>query len=185
MAASLSRSPSTSSSTATATVKDKSPSPSSTMVSQQSHTAARPDRSYTTKSSSTSWNPLVFVERKLFGLYWHIETVFALAMLEAWEVFLVITVFLTLTSLILYSLIFYFPRHIQLVARRAMYYVYGTLPSSSAATASMASLDASAPKAAAAASQAAGLLSAIPTHSSSIVDSIRQSTIAAASKLDL
>lgn len=131
----------------------------------------------------TSWNPLVFIERKLFGIYWHVESVFALSMLEAWEVLLVIMVFLTLTSLILYSLIFYFPRHIQLVARRAMYYVYGTVPSSATPASSVGSLGASAPKAAAAASEAASLLSGFAP--SSTADSIKRSAFAAASKLEL
>lgn len=49
-------------------------------------------------------------------------------MLEAWEVFLVIVVFITLTLLLWYSLYHYFPRHAQQVATRALYYVYGNSP---------------------------------------------------------
>lgn len=49
-------------------------------------------------------------------------------MLEAWEVFLVIVVFVVLTALVWYSLIYYFPRHIQQVSTRALYYVYGNHP---------------------------------------------------------
>lgn len=49
-------------------------------------------------------------------------------MLEAWEVFLVIVVFLTLTLLLWYSLYHYFPRHAREVATRALYYVYGNSP---------------------------------------------------------
>lgn len=49
-------------------------------------------------------------------------------MLEAWEVFLVIMVFLTLTLLLWYSAYHYFPRHAREVATRALYYVYGNSP---------------------------------------------------------
>ncbi len=51
-----------------------------------------------------------------------------LSMLEKWEVFLVICVFITLTLLLWYSLIYYLPRHAQQVATRALYYVYGNSP---------------------------------------------------------
>ncbi|SPO22794.1 uncharacterized protein UTRI_01472 [Ustilago trichophora] len=75
-----------------------------------------------------TWNPIKLIERKLFRAYWNVEATFVLSMLEAWEVFLVIVVFITLTLLLWYSLIHYFPRHAQQVATRALYYVYGNSP---------------------------------------------------------
>ena len=86
---------------------------------------ARPDPY---ANSGRTWNPIKLIERALFRTYWNIEATFVLSMLEAWEVFLVIVVFLTLTLLLWYSLIHYFPRHIQQVATRALYYVYGNSP---------------------------------------------------------
>lgn len=75
-----------------------------------------------------TWNPIKLIERKFFRTYWNVEATFVLSMLEAWEVFLVIVVFIILTLLLWYSLIHYFPRHAQQVATRALYYVYGNSP---------------------------------------------------------
>ncbi|PWZ00959.1 hypothetical protein BCV70DRAFT_199324 [Testicularia cyperi] len=82
--------------------------------------------------STSTWNPIKLIERKLFQTYWNVEATFVLSMLEAWEVCLVIVVFLILTFLTWYSLIHYFPRHAQLVLRRAAYYIYGTNSTSTA-----------------------------------------------------
>ncbi|ETS61207.1 hypothetical protein PaG_05168 [Moesziomyces aphidis] len=87
--------------------------------------AARPDPY---ANSGRTWNPIKLIERALFRTYWNIEATFVLSMLEAWEVFLVIVVVFTLTALLWYSLIHYFPRHAQQVATRALYYVYGNSP---------------------------------------------------------
>ncbi|SNX82294.1 uncharacterized protein MEPE_01000 [Melanopsichium pennsylvanicum] len=75
-----------------------------------------------------TWNPIKLIERKLFRAYWNIEATFVLSMLEAWEVFLVIMVFITLTLLLWYSAYHYFPRHAREVATRALYYLYGNSP---------------------------------------------------------
>lgn len=76
----------------------------------------------------STWNPIKIIERKLFRAYWNVEGTFVLSMLEAWEVLFVIVVFVVLNVLLWYSLIHYFPRHIQQVATRALYYVYGNHP---------------------------------------------------------
>lgn len=83
---------------------------------------------YETAHNSWTWNPIRLIERKLFRAYWNVEATFVLSMLEAWEVFLVIVVFLTLTLLLWYSAYHYFPRHARQVATRALYYVYGNSP---------------------------------------------------------
>ena len=75
-----------------------------------------------------TWNPIKLVERKIFRAYWNVEATFSLSMLEAWEVLLVIAVCIVLTLLLWYSMYFYFPRHAQQVATRALYYVYGNSP---------------------------------------------------------
>ncbi|CDU24463.1 uncharacterized protein SPSC_03964 [Sporisorium scitamineum] len=79
-------------------------------------------------ANSWTWDPIKLIERKLFRAYWNVEATFVLSMLETWEVFLVIVVFVILTLLLWYSLIHYFPRHAQQVATRALYYVYGNSP---------------------------------------------------------
>ncbi|SPC61219.1 uncharacterized protein UHOD_01368 [Ustilago sp. UG-2017b] len=89
---------------------------------------SHPVSPFDTAHNSWTWNPIRIIERKLFRAYWNVEATFVLSMLEAWEVFLVIMVFLTLTLLLWYSAYHYFPRHAREVTTRALYYVYGNSP---------------------------------------------------------
>ncbi|CDW96914.1 hypothetical protein [Sporisorium scitamineum] len=85
-------------------------------------------------ANSWTWDPIKLIERKLFRAYWNVEATFVLSMLETWEVFLVIVVFVILTLLLWYSLIHYFPRHAQQVATRALYYLWASLDADKAAS---------------------------------------------------
>jgi len=98
----------------------------STVNGSTTHIPVKPSDSYAT--TGKTWNPIKLIERLYFRTYWNIEATFSLSMLEAWEVFLVIVVFLVITLLLWYSLIYYFPRHAREVATRALYYVYGNSP---------------------------------------------------------
>uniref|UniRef100_V5EHR1 Uncharacterized protein n=2 Tax=Kalmanozyma brasiliensis (strain GHG001) TaxID=1365824 RepID=V5EHR1_KALBG len=109
---------------------------SSTLTNHATHLPLKTPRepnAYETANAWT-WNPIRLIERNLFRTYWNIEGTFVLSMLEAWEVFLVICVFITLTLLLCYTVVHYLPRHASEVANRVAYYVYGTAPSENLAS---------------------------------------------------
>ncbi|CBQ70321.1 conserved hypothetical protein [Sporisorium reilianum SRZ2] len=150
--------PSTSSSSSTASTVHAD---GSTHVAAQSAASSKRQVNAYEAANSWTWNPIRIIERKLFRAYWNVEATFVLSMLEAWEVFLVIVVFVVLTLLLWYSLIHYFPRHAQQVATRALYYVYGNSPPpqlAAAVTTSDTTTNASTAAAAAAASATDGVL---------------------------
>ncbi|PFH51615.1 hypothetical protein AMATHDRAFT_89948, partial [Amanita thiersii Skay4041] len=79
----------------------------------------KPDLGFT-RPPKTKW--LIFLWR------WRIwvEATFVLSMLEPWEKFLLVTLFLLLNSLMLTGIIKYLPLHVSIMQRRAMYYLWGT-----------------------------------------------------------
>lgn len=136
-----------------------------------------PHRDAYAAANAFTWNPIKLIERQLFRAYWNIEATFVLSMLEAWEVFLVIVVFLTLTLLLWYSLYHYFPRHAQQVATRALYYVYGNSPPPQLAKAVTAEVtNASASAAAAAQTATDGMLEKLIASSNQLWAKLGQET---------
>ncbi|EPQ27439.1 uncharacterized protein PFL1_04977 [Pseudozyma flocculosa PF-1] len=80
------------------------------------------------RARTTSYNPVKFVERKLFELKRNVWATYSLGMLEPWEIVLVVTVVSVVSALLWYSLFYHFPTHFRKVVRRAIYYIYGYTP---------------------------------------------------------
>ncbi|KAK7052294.1 hypothetical protein R3P38DRAFT_3172617 [Favolaschia claudopus] len=53
------------------------------------------------------------------------ESTFALSMLEPWEKILLLTIFAALFILVASGIIMYFPQHLAVMQRRAIYYLWG------------------------------------------------------------
>ncbi|KAJ7793935.1 hypothetical protein B0H14DRAFT_133818 [Mycena olivaceomarginata] len=79
---------------------------------------AKPDHSFTKKP--TSKLGVFFWRRRMW-----FESTFALSMLEPWEKLLLITLFAALFILVCYGMVMYFPQHLMIMQRRAVYYLWG------------------------------------------------------------
>ncbi|KAJ6598479.1 hypothetical protein DFH09DRAFT_876878, partial [Mycena vulgaris] len=78
----------------------------------------KPDHSHTRRPTSALG---VFLWRRRMWF----EATFVLSMLEPWEKLLLITIFAVLFLLVGSGIVMYLPRHLDLMQRRAVYYLWG------------------------------------------------------------
>ncbi|KAJ7472305.1 hypothetical protein B0H11DRAFT_2038478 [Mycena galericulata] len=78
----------------------------------------KPDHSFTKRPTSALG--VFFWRRRMW-----FESTFVLSMLEPWEKILLITIFAVLFLLVCSGFVMYFPRHLGIMHRRAMYYLWG------------------------------------------------------------
>ncbi|KAJ7901618.1 hypothetical protein B0H13DRAFT_2335891 [Mycena leptocephala] len=79
---------------------------------------AKPDHSHTRRPTSKLG---VFLWRRRMWF----ESTFVLSMLEPWEKILLITIFAVLFLLVCSGFVMYFPHHLVVMQRRAVYYLWG------------------------------------------------------------
>ncbi|KAJ7100626.1 hypothetical protein B0H15DRAFT_769842 [Mycena belliarum] len=79
---------------------------------------AKPDHSHVRKPTSPL-GVVVWRYRMWF------ESTFALSMLEPWEKLFLITIFAVLFLLICSGMVMYLPKHLDIMQRRAVYYLWG------------------------------------------------------------
>ncbi|CAO1619547.1 unnamed protein product [Sympodiomycopsis kandeliae] len=90
---------------------------------QQQTKRKRPVTVY--KRPSPFTQPIAYIGFLLWRIRIYFDATFSLGMLAEWEVLLVAAIATTSAIVLLYSLLFQFPRHIQTVMKRATYYLYG------------------------------------------------------------
>ncbi|KAJ6447908.1 hypothetical protein C8R47DRAFT_1067132 [Mycena vitilis] len=78
----------------------------------------KPDHSFTRRPSSALG---VFLWRRRMWF----ESTFVLSMLEPWEKILLMTIFAILFLLVCSGIVTYFPQHLVVMQRRAVYYLWG------------------------------------------------------------
>ncbi|KAJ7254632.1 hypothetical protein B0H12DRAFT_972904, partial [Mycena haematopus] len=79
----------------------------------------KPNHSYTRRPTSSKLAVVLWRGRMWF------ESTFALSMLEPWEKILLITIFVALFTLVCSGIVTYFPQHLVVMQRRAVYYLWG------------------------------------------------------------
>ncbi|KAJ6466913.1 hypothetical protein C8R45DRAFT_938915 [Mycena sanguinolenta] len=79
----------------------------------------KPDHSHTRRPTSGTLAVAFWRGRMWF------ESTFALSMLEPWEKILLLTIFATLFILVCSGIVMYFPQHLMVMQRRAVYYLWG------------------------------------------------------------